>query len=269
MAVLALPLALALASSACGRFGFGEQGGGARDAAIDAARAIEHVQATAIMADLSSTEPLVLPAPQAAGDFIVVYAAGWSDGSISWDIPSISDNVGDAYHLAAEVTTTSACGQSTGVAAVAIYFASAITAHAGARTITLAPTETGSTIEITAMAVEYAGLPMGALDRQASHETVSAPSPMTFDTGTTATTTAPTELLAAVGTICSGYPGDVSFADASGFSILAQEGGTNLVSPGVASERLVSATGAYSAAWTATYAGTPSGPAIAAIATFK
>jgi len=122
--------------------------------------------------------------------------------------------------------------------------------------------------ELALYVAEYAGVT--ALDQSASLLTPGgAASPVPFSSGVTQMTTAANEVLVSIGSSCSGNPGMVSLASTSGFTIRAQEMTTNTREPGVIGDKVVSATGTYSADWTATFTVGPSNPNMAVIATLR
>jgi hypothetical protein len=125
----------------------------------------------------------------------------------------------------------------------------------GPVTVTVTPGGT-FTPENRVIAVEYSGLdPTSPLDRTAQLQTPVSSSPLTFGSGTTASTAYANELLTSVGISCLGLPSTVSWADNSGFATRAEETDSLSYMPGIAADKIVNAIGTFSDTWTVTYSG--------------
>jgi hypothetical protein len=272
-AALSFTASASALAAGCGRIDFdplASAGDAAQSDSTDAASAIRFVRSTGLQQtnDVGNTVTATFGAPPTVGNTLVAYTWAYAFGGQT-DFPmlnGISDTAGNTWTLAVDLRTTATGCDGNGSSAVAIYVAPAIPATTASYAVTVTPLGP-SPQELALAVVEYTGVT--AIDQSTSLLTAGSPSPMTFDSGTTAMTTANDELLASVASSCSGNPGTVSWVDNAGFMMRGEEIHTNVNEPGWVGDKIVTGTGTYSDSWTITF---PSGgpfPALAAIATLR
>ena len=186
----------------------------------------------------SSTVSVAYKVAQTAGDLNIV-VVGWNDTTSS--VNSLTDTLGNTYSLAVGPTTASGARQS-------IYYAKNI--KGGSNTVTVAFNQAAVAVDLRVL--EYKGLsPTSPLD-----VTAAAVGSSTTASSGSATTTSANELIFGADTIATGTPGP-----GTGFT-------TRIItSPDsdIAEDKIVSATGAYSA----TAPVSPSGYWVMQMATFR
>jgi hypothetical protein len=257
--------AVVLACVACGRIGFDPV---AVPDAPSSSGPITFVQATppaATMISDSQPTAATFPNPPQLGDTIVVYAACYALATSFVQGANAYDSAGNDYTLAVAIAPSTPGSCESGTLSAAI-FAGVVTAVATPFTAYYNPDGDASQ-ECSLVAVEYAGL-SGVADQTASQQVGASPSPQTFASGTTPATSADNEVVASLAAPCAGDPDPITIDDLAGFTprgeLLTTAGYATLR----ASDRIVTAVGAYADSWTVTFVVTPA-DAYGLIATFR
>jgi hypothetical protein len=255
-------LAVLAGLCACGRIDFAARDDAA--IAIDApGTAIRLVQVTpAKSVTTSSKVSTSFARPTVVGDTIIAFAWSWSDSSSILGPTAVTDDTGTTYTRAVMLATpVGMCGGGDDV--VAIYFDEVVTP---ASTLTLTPSGAPQQF-LGLVAVEWAGVT--ALDQTATLLTGASPSPYVFGSGTTATTVADAELVAALGAPCGGVSVPLTWTELQGFTMRAIETDPVSHQPAFAGDKLVATSGAYFDQWQVTYSSGQDLPAVGTIATFR
>jgi hypothetical protein len=263
--------AVVLACAACGRIGFDPLAGGSdapSSSDVPPGSPITVVQAAPPAATTTTdSQPtgVTFPNPPRLGDTIVVYAACFAVSASFVQGANASDSAGNCYIPAVSIAPNSPGTCEGGTLSTAI-FAAVVTVVAAPLTVYYDP-DGDAAQECSVVAVEYAGL-SGIGDKSASQMTSATPSPQAFASGTTPTTTAAVELLVSVAAPCAGNPDPITIDELAGFTARGELTTTSGYSTILASDRVVTAVGAYSDSWSVTFAASPAA-AYGLIATFR